>query len=461
MANCMVIILAAGQGTRMKSDLAKVLHHLSGRPMIAYVAEAALSLNPERLVMVVGHQADEIKGIFSETDISFALQAEQLGTGHAVACAADFFEDFSGPVVVACGDVPLVKRETLDALLDLFQGGGAPGVAVSTTLTDATGYGRIVCDENGKFSRIVEHLDAAPEELEIREVNAGLYCFDAAFLREHIKTVTAENAKREFYLTDLVEAAYKSGSPMSVLREDDSFSLMGINSRAELARAQKYMWRKKCEELMRDGVTIMDPESTYIDNRVEVGRDTVIYPSVFLLGDTGIGPNCTIMTGAVVQDSRIEENVQIKAYSTLESAHVHQEATIGPFARLREASDIRSGARIGNFVEVKKSVIGAGAKASHLSYIGDASVGEKTNIGAGTITCNYDGVNKWPTDIGEEVFIGSNTALVAPVKIGKGAIVGAGSTITKDVPPDKMAVARGKQAIYRKRLLKPKTKKET
>jgi bifunctional UDP-N-acetylglucosamine pyrophosphorylase/glucosamine-1-phosphate N-acetyltransferase len=440
------VVLAAGKGTRMKSDLVKVLHPLLGVPMLSYPIELSMNgIGAERTIVVIGHQADRIQEEFKDTGILFALQEEQLGTGHAVLKALPFLKGFDGLVLILCGDVPLVRAETLRSFLGAFRQSESTLSVLTAIWDDPSGYGRVVRGRDGWLERIVEEKDATEGERSLREVNTGIYCIDASYLREGLKEIGKENAQREYYLTDLVEIGRKKGLRCSAFTASDPREVMGINTRIDLASASEMLRNEKLKALMLSGVTIIDPKSTCVDRTVEIGRDTLLYPNCNLEGKTRVGERCVIEPNARILDSTIENDVTIRSNSVITGSTVGEGASVGPFAHLRPLTQIRAGAKIGNFVEVKKSVIGKGSKANHLTYIGDSVVGEDVNIGAGTITCNYDGVKKHQTVIGDRVFVGSNVELVAPVKVGSDSIVGAGTTVTKDVPEGALAISRVKQ----------------
>jgi bifunctional UDP-N-acetylglucosamine pyrophosphorylase/glucosamine-1-phosphate N-acetyltransferase len=444
------IILAAGKGTRMKSDLVKVLHPLLGLPILAYTIDLSLTgIRSEKTIVVVGYQADQIRERFGDPQILFALQEEQLGTGHAVLQALPLLQGLTGTVLILCGDVPLVKEETaLSFLRDFHQGNSALSV-MTVVVENPTGYGRIVRDPGGWIERIVEEKDARDKEKAVREINTGIYCVKARFLAEGLKEIGKANAQGEYYLTDLVEIANKRGLRCSAYPVASPMEVMGINTRIDLALAHEVLRQEKVRALMLSGVTVIDPHTAYIDRRVEVGRDTVLYPNCLLQGETRIGERCVIEPNAKISDSILGNEVTIRANSVITESRIEDSVSIGPFAHLRPLTEVKAKARIGNFVEVKKSVIGEGTKANHLTYIGDSLVGDGVNIGAGTITCNYDGVEKHQTLIGDRVFVGSNVELVAPVKIGNNASIGAGTTVTKDVPDGALAISRVKQKNLR------------
>ena len=440
------IILAAGKGTRMKSDLVKVLHPLLGLSMLSYPIDVSLKgIKAEKTIVVVGYQADRIKERFQDPRVQFVLQEEQLGTGHAVLQAIPFLQSFTGTVLILCGDVPLVKAETLHSFINTFREKGSSLSVLTTVVEHPFGYGRIIRSEEGWLERIVEEKDATEEERLIREINTGIYCVKASLLIQELREIGQKNAQGEYYLTDLVEIVRKKGLRCSAHWVADAVEVMGINTRVDLAIANEVLRQEKLRELMLSGVTVVDPKTAYVDRMVEVGRDTVLYPNCTLQGKTRIGERCVIESNSKISDSIIDDEVTIRSNSVITESKVEEGVSIGPFAHLRPLSEVKTKARIGNFVEVKKSVIGRGSKANHLTYIGDSTVGEEVNIGAGTITCNYDGFEKHPTIIGDRVFVGSNVELVAPVKVGDRSSIGAGTTVTKDVPEGALAISRVKQ----------------
>ena len=445
------IILAAGKGTRMKSELVKVLHPILGLPLLSYPIELSLSgIKAEKTIVVVGHQADRIQERFKDLKIDFALQKEQLGTGHAVLQAIPFLHEFSGTVLILCGDVPLVKVETLRSFIDTYKENESTLSVLTAVVEEPFGYGRILRNSEGWLEKIVEEKDASEEERMIREINTGIFCVKAPFLMEGLKEIGKENAQGEYYLTDLVEIAKKKGLRCSAHIVADPVEVMGINTRVDLAMANEVLRQEKLKELMLAGVTIVDPKTTYVDRAVEVGKDTLLYPNCHLQGKTKIGERCIIEPNSKILDSILGNDIIIRANSVITESKIEEGAIIGPFAHLRPLSEIKTKAKIGNFVEVKKSVIGKGSKANHLAYIGDSFLGEDVNIGAGTIFCNYDGFEKHQTIIGNRVFVGSNVELVAPVKVGNDSSIGAGTTVTKDVPEGALAISRVKQKNIKK-----------
>lgn len=446
-----IVVLAAGKGTRMKSDLVKVLHPLAGTPMLSFILNLARSLRPNRLVVVVGSQRDLVKQQFSAADVIFVDQEEQLGTGHAVSAASQALKGFQGTVLILCADVPLLTEGTVRKFLQSHEDSQATLSVLTTKLENPRGYGRVFRGEDKQLLRIVEDKDLRAEEETIREINTGIYCVEAGFLFSALSSLSDQNAQKEYYLTEIVEKASSQGKKAMAYVAEEPFEVMGINTRLDLAKANQYLRQKIAERHMLEGVTLMDPQTTYIDRQVEIGRDTTIYPNCYLLGKTSLGEGCVVEPGCKLTNTRVGNFVTIKASSVISESVIEDRVEVGPFAHLRPQTILREGSRIGNFVEVKKSVIGTGTKANHLSYIGDATLGKQVNVGAGTITCNYDGHKKHPTIIEDGVFVGSNTELIAPIKIGRNAVIGAGSTITKEVPPETLAVSRSKQVHYKKR----------
>jgi bifunctional UDP-N-acetylglucosamine pyrophosphorylase/glucosamine-1-phosphate N-acetyltransferase len=451
--NITAVILAAGQGTRMKSEKAKVLHQILGRPMIAYLLDTLKAVGLEDIVVVVGHQAEAVQAALTEFGVRFVLQAPQLGTGHAVQVAMAAVPPEARTVMVLCGDAPLISGESIRALRQLHQKSAAAVTIQTIELPDGAHYGRVVRDEQGRVVAVLQSKDSKdrPDILAIREINTGAYCFDASFLRQGLSKIPKSPVTGEIYLTDLIHRAREQGRAVAALVDPDWENLLGINSRAELAAATRTVKRRINARHMDQGVTLIDPELTFIEPLVTIGRDTIIYPNCYLQGRTVIGENCVIESTVKIVDSILEDHVHIKMGCVITQSRLGAGADTGPFAHLRPGADLRQGVHVGNFVEVKKSVLHDGVKAGHLTYLGDAEIGAGTNVGAGTITCNYDGKKKHPTIIGEKAFIGSNTALVAPVTIGAGAYVGAGSTITEDVPPGKLGLARGRQVNLERR----------
>ena len=444
-----VIILAAGLGTRMKSATIKVLHRAAGRPILDYVLELASNVCERPPILVVGHQREAVMGAVGER-ARYAMQDQQLGTGHAVLQAASLLEGESlkgGRILILSGDVPLTRAETLRALLDEHSRSGNALTLLTMRLDEPAMYGRIIRDASGSVLRIVEAKDARPEQKVINEVNAGIYVFDAEGLFDNLRNLSTNNAQGEYYLTDLLAVLRQSGKRVGAVVVDDPIEALGVNSREDLAAVEGEIQRRVVERLMKEGVTFRNPQTVVIDSTVSIGNDTVIYPFVTLEGKTTIGSRSVIEPGVHLVDVTVGDDVHIKTGTVAEESVIGAHATVGPYAHLRAGTRLGAHVKIGNFVETKKAVFDEGSKASHLSYIGDAEIGRDVNIGAGTITCNYDGVNKHKTILEDGVFIGSDTQLVAPVRIGKGAYVGAGSTITKDVPADALALSRVPQRV--------------
>jgi len=445
MAEIHVVVLAAGKGTRMKSALPKVLHHVAGIPMIDYVLGALAPLSAATTTLVVGYMADMVRDALGHRPgLRFVVQEPQLGTGHALLQAEPVLAGRHGTLLLVAGDVPLLTAATLQQLICRHHQTKAAATVLTAHLDQPFGYGRIVRRDGG-IAHIVEERDATPAEREIREVNAAVYAFDLDPLFPSVRSIASENAQREYYLPDLVGIYRRRGLPVETATVERADEIRGINSRAELAEVTCIVRQRKNQELMAAGVTIEDPAATYIDRDVEVGADTVIHPGVFLEGRTKIGAGCEIHAGVRIVDSELGDRVMVRNFCVITGARIAEGAVVGPFTHVRPESDIREGAHVGNFVELKKTTLGPGSKANHLTYLGDATVGERVNVGAGTITCNYDGERKHRTVIEDGAFIGSDTQLIAPVRVGRGAYVAAGSSITKDVPPGALAVARGKQ----------------
>ncbi len=445
--NTRIVILAAGLGTRMRSKHAKVLHRAGGMSLIEHVTSAARAIaSPESIVAVTGHQADQVEKVLAPIGVRFARQPEQKGTGHALECARAAHRRPTTACSWCCTAIRRYSPPRRSRAFAIFKPTPtAAATLITFTLADPTGYGRVITDANGTVSAIVEHKACTPEQLGIRVVNSGIYCFRADLLWKHLGEVKPNAAAGEFYLTDMAAILTSHGHRVQAMHVDDPSELLGINTRIELADADRLLRRRKSDELMLSGVTIERPETVSIDTQVTVGVDTVIEPFTRLLGSTAIGDDCHIATGAILENVTAGDRVIVRPYTLIADSTIEAAAQIGPFARLRMNAHIGEDARIGNFVEVKKSRIGRGAKAQHLAYLGDAEIGAKSNIGAGTITCNYDGEKKHATKIGEGAFIGSNSTLVAPIEIGAESYVGAGSVITKPVPDQALAVGRGRQ----------------
>ncbi len=440
-----IVILAAGKGTRLKSALAKVLHRAGGRSLVEHVVRACLPLKPREIVAVVGHQADDVTTAVEPLGAKTVLQEPQRGTGHAMLVARRAISSRAKFVIILPGDAPLIRTETLAALARAHHEGGAAATILSAEIENPSGYGRVVRMDDGSVAGIVEDSALTPEQRPIREINSSIYCFSLDKLWPCLAALKPQNVHKELYLTDAIAMLRQKGEKVQAVRAADPDEVLGCNTRADLAEVDAVFRRRKRAAIMDAGVTIELPETVLIDPEVTVGADTRIEPGVQLLGKTRIGAACTIRTGSVLLDAVLEDNVLVKPYTMVSASHLSRGTQAGPFAHLRDGARLEENARVGNFVEVKKSVLGEGVKSMHLTYLGDARVGSGTNIGAGTITCNYDGVHKNPTTIGKRVFIGSDTALVAPVRVGDGAYVGAGSVITKNVPPDALGLARGHQ----------------
>ena len=438
-----VVILAAGQGKRMKSDLPKVLQPVAGRPLLQHVIDSARELSASDIHVVYGHGGERVRETLAAENVTWALQAEQLGTGHAVQQAMPAVPD-DHLVLILFGDVPLVQAATMQRLVDAATNGEALGV-LSVRMKDPTGYGRIVRDRAGTVARIVEHKDANQKERAIDEVNTGLMAASAKRMREWLAQLRNDNAQGEYYLTDVVVLAAKAGLKVNVIPADSEDEVLGVNDKVQLAEVESIYRKRRATELMLQGVTLVDPARFDARGSVTAGRDVHIDVNVVLEGTVILGNRVRIGPNVVIRDSEIGDDTVVFPNCVIDRASIGPNCNIGPFARFRPSSSLAQGVHVGNFVEVKNSILGAGAKANHLTDLGDATVGEKVNVGAGTITCNYDGANKWRTEIGAGAFIGSGAMLVAPVKIGAGATIGAGSTITKNAPDDKLTLERSKQ----------------
>lgn len=441
-----ILILAAGLGTRMKSRKAKVLHQAGGKSLVEHVVDTSLAItNPESITVVVGHQAEDVQRLLASRGVRFVRQVEQKGTGHAVLSCEATATERTGKVIVLYGDVPLLSLATLRRLIELHDTTGVAAAAITTLLDDPYGYGRIVRNDAGEVLAVVEEKAATEAQRQIREINAGIYSFDAELLWKHLHDIRPDNPAKEYYLTDMVEILNKAGHKVLPLVVDDSSELLGINTRLELASVDRILRERKVRQLMLDGVTIERPETVTIDAQVQIGQDTIIEPFTRILGKTTIGADCRVGSFSIIESSTLAENVHVLPYTIVATSHVESGARIGPYARLRMENHVEQNAHIGNFVELKKTRFGKGAKAQHLAYLGDSVIGANVNVGAGTITCNYDGKKKHQTVIGEGAFVGSNSTLVAPVEIGPGSYVAAGSVITEAVPLDALAVGRGRQ----------------
>ncbi|MCL6610438.1 MAG: bifunctional UDP-N-acetylglucosamine diphosphorylase/glucosamine-1-phosphate N-acetyltransferase GlmU [Peptococcaceae bacterium] len=437
------VILAAGKGTRMKSDLPKVLHKVCGVPMVCHVLKAARESGADRIVLVAGFGGElverEVKGM-----AEVVFQHEQLGTAHALLQAARPLRDFNGDILVLCGDTPLVSADTLKRLVSAHRAGGASATVLTAVLENPAGYGRVIRDGRGKVTGIVEQKDAAPEELSIREINTGIYCFKSEGLFDALAVLKPDNVQGEYYLPDIIGLYAGEGRTVAAVSGADPGEIMGVNDRCQLAIARETLGRRVNRELMLSGVTMVDPDTVYIDAGVTIGSDTVIYPNTIIQGDAVIGRGCTIGPFTQIISARLGDNVTVRQ-SVVENSEIGSHCVIGPYSYIRPGCVLEDKVKVGDFVELKKATIGYGAKVPHLSYLGDAVLGRHVNVGAGTITCNYDGEKKWTTVIGDNAFIGSNANLVAPVRVGAGAVVGAGSTITRDVPDGALGVARDRQ----------------
>ena len=450
-----VLILAAGLGTRMKSRVAKVLHQLGGRPLVAHVSRAAAELNPRRVYVVVGYQAGDVQAAV-EKELEggqpvFVLQAEQRGTGDAVMTARSLLGDTGSTVLILSGDVPLVRAETLRALIAQHIADKAACTLLTVRLENPTGYGRVVRDDEGRLAKIVEQRDATEEERQLREINAGIYCFDRRKLFSALERVQPTNSQSEYYLTDVPGILRSDGEAVTIYQHQDAREVSGINTRAELAEFENLLRRRTIRRMMtEEGVTFIDPSHAYIGDEAQIGRDCIIHPDVHIEGKSVIGDGCEIYQGARIRDSRLGNRVTVKDHCVIIDSQLADDCAVGPFAHLRMNAQMEDGAVVGNFVEVKKSRIGRRTKAMHLSYLGDATIGENTNIGAGTVTCNYDGKHKHPTVIEDNVRIGSDTMLVAPVRVGTGSVTAAGSVVTEDVPPNSLVA--GVPAKIKKKL---------
>lgn len=443
MKDIAVVIMAAGKGKRMKSNYPKVLLPLAGKPILSYILETVNQINPRRKILVVGYQSDKIKELYKD-EVEYVIQEQQLGTAHAVLQTRDKLTSFTGKILVLSGDTPFLTAKSLKKLLQHHCRQGNSCTLFSAILESPCGYGRIIRDQQNKIIRIIEEANLPKDKKDIQEINAGIYCFDVESLYQSLAKIMPDNQQKEYYLTDVIKILLTEGRKVESIILEDSAEALGINNRLELAEAIRQIYQRVCQNLMLQGVSILDPQSTFIEEGVKIGQDTVIYPGTLIQKGTRIGTDCHIGPYTQIINSAIGKRVKIWS-SIVEESIIEDEVQIGPYAHLRPGNKIKKGVKIGNFVEVKKSIIGKDSKASHLTYLGDALIGKKVNIGAGTITCNYDGVKKNQTIIEDEVFIGSNNALVAPVKIGKKSYTGAGSTITEEVPPKSLAIARSRQ----------------
>ncbi len=457
-----VIILAAGKGTRMKSDTIKVLHPLASRPLLAYSLDLGWRLEPRELFLVVGFQAERVREAFAGVHPSpqWVIQPEQKGTADAVRCVLPRVREEVSTVVVLYGDVPLLKKSTLDNLLEKHHREGAAVTVLTALMENPHGYGRILRDPNGRILRIVEEADADEKEKQIQEINTGIYCIQFRFLLDAIDHLNADNAQGEYYLTDLVAHGESIGVPIGSECTDEPFRALGINSRNDLARAEQVLRHEICDRWMREGVTLQDPLTTYIDPSVSLEPDTVVEPGCHLRGNTRIGRGCTLGAGSIIVDSTVGDGSLIRPYSVLEECRLGENARVGPMAHLRAGTVLDRDVCVGNFVETKNARVGESTLAAHLSYLGDCEIGARVNIGCGTITCNYDGTRKQTTVIEDDVFVGSDTQLIAPVRIGREAFIGSGSTITEDVPAGAMALSRAPQKVKKNAGKAKRSKKE-
>lgn len=435
------VILAAGKGTRMKSEQSKVLHKVNGVPMIRRVVDVLENIGNKKNVFILGHKKEDV--LVEMGDVDFVTQREQLGTGHAILIAKDKIREYGEDVLITCGDTPLLKEETLRNLKDAFDEKKLDCIVLSCKVKNPFGYGRIV-KENGKISNIVEEKEADENERKIDEINTGVYIFKNESLLYAIEKIDNNNSKGEYYLTDAIKILTSEGYNVDSFQIEDEDEILGVNSKVQLAQAEKILRNRKNVELMDSGVILIDPDAVYIEGNVQIGQDTIIYPNVTIQGNTKIGKNCEILGNTRIENSVIADNVKIEA-SVVEQSILEQGVTVGPFAHLRPKAYLKETAHVGNFVEIKNATLEKGVKTGHLTYIGDAEIGQDTNVGAGTITCNYDGKNKHKTKIGKNAFIGSNSIIVAPVEIGDKVLTAAGSVITKDIPDEALAFGRAKQ----------------
>jgi bifunctional UDP-N-acetylglucosamine pyrophosphorylase/glucosamine-1-phosphate N-acetyltransferase len=441
-----VVILAAGQGTRMKSRMAKVLHRAGGKPLVRQAIDISREVAPpERIFVVVGHEAAAVGAEVEAAGAQVIHQAQQLGTGHAVRCGEDRLAKLGGRLIVFVGDCPLVRGTTLESLAETQRLAQSAATVITTEVPDPTGYGRIIRDAGGNVQEIVEQKAATPEQLTVNEINSGILCFDADLLWNHIHELRPDNPAREYYLTDMVSILRRAGRTVTALKIPDASELLGINNRVELAAADRILRERKVRQLMLDGVTIERPETVTVDMNVKIGIDTVIEPFTRITGETVIGENCRVGASSIVNGSILGDGVEVFPFSMILDSRLDARAQVGPFARLRMGAHLAEGAHVGNFVELKKTHLGAGSKSMHLAYLGDSTIGSKVNIGAGTITCNYDGRAKHPTAIGNGVFVGSNSTLIAPMEIADEAYIAAGSVVTHRVPAKALAIGRARQ----------------
>lgn len=444
MSDLLAVVLAAGKGTRMKSTLPKVLHRIGGKTMVQHVLDAATGAGATRSIVVVGFGGEKVEEALG-AQAEYALQAEQLGTGHAVMQISSLLQDFDGTIMVLCGDTPLLRGETLADLVVKHQQSKASATVMTACVTDPTGYGRVIRDDSGQVLKIVEQKDADAQERAVNEINTGIFCFERTALFDALNKIDCNNTQGEYYLTDVIGILANAHAKVQAVQIEDHEETLGINSRVQLANAEKVLRKRKLVDLMDNGVTIMDVDSTFIDEGVCIGPDTVIYPFTWIEGETTIGTGCEIGPNSRIQNSRIGDHTTLH-FIYAHDCQIGNHVTVGPYVHLRPNTFLADGVKVGNFVEVKNSQVGMGSKIPHLSYIGDTDMGAGVNIGSGTITVNYDGKNKYRTTLEDRVFIGCNTNLVAPVTIGEGAYVAAGSTITKNVPSEALGVARARQS---------------
>ncbi len=446
MNDAAVVILAAGQGTRMKSRMAKVLHRAGGKPLIKQAIDTALEIAPrERIFVVVGYQAEQVRAEVEAAGVQAIHQTEQLGTGHAVMCGEEKLAALGGSLIVFVGDCPLIQADTLRQLAQQQRDDNAGATVITTEVDDATGYGRIIRGADGSVLEIVEHKAATPSQLSVREINSGILCFEADLLWKHIHELRTDNPAHEYYLTDMVAILIRAGSRVTAMKIPDSSELLGINNRVELAEADRILRARKVRQLMLDGVTIEKPETVTIDSGVKIGIDTVIGPFAQITGKSSIGDGCRVGACSIIHSSVLADGVEVFPFSMVSDSKLEPHSHVGPYGRLRMGAHLGHSAHVGNFVELKNTALGAGAKSMHLAYLGDSTIGEKVNIGAGTITCNYDGQKKHRTAIGDGAFVGSNSTLIAPVEIGDGAYIAAGSVINQKVPAKALGVGRARQ----------------
>ena len=432
MTDLLAVVLAAGKGTRMKSDLTKVLHPVAGQAMVKHVLDSISDI-ASQTVTIIGHQAEEVKDELSDYDVEFVKQKEQLGTAHAVKQAESQIKQHDGPVLILCGDTPLLREKTLKNMVNKHEKNDSGLTVLTAELDDPTGYGRIIRGGNQTINRVVEEKDASEKERSIKEINTGVYCFESELLDQALDNINCDNAQGEYYLTDAVSYISKNENKVRPVVIKDNQEIVGVNDRKALASAEKILRQRINEMHMKKGVSIIDPQTTYIDKNVEINNDTVIYPFTYIEGKTTLGSHTIVGPHSRLVDATIGDNVELKSNSNIWESRVEDNCTVGPYAYIRPGCKVNQGAKVGDFVELKKANIGKGTKVPHLSYVGDASIGQKTNVGAGTIFANYDGKNKHKTKVGNSVFIGSNSTLVAPLELGDNAKTGAGSVVTKDV----------------------------